>query len=58
MERMISKYIKKAQGAKMKTEPDNEKRRMVLSITLACIAFVYFVTMYYWDNLVIFQSAY
>lgn len=55
---MISKYIKKAQGAKMKTEPDNEKRRMVLRITLACIAFVYFVTMYYWDNLVIFQSAY
>ncbi len=42
----------------MKTEPDNEKRRMVLRITLACIAFVYFVTMYYWDNLVIFQSAY
>ena len=55
---MISKYIKKAQGAKMKTEPENEKRRMVLRITLACIAFVYFVTMYYWDNLVIFQSAY
>ncbi len=23
----------------MKTEPDNEKRRMVLRITLACIAF-------------------
>lgn len=44
MERMISKYIKKAQGAKMKTEPENEKRRMVLRITLACIAFVYFVT--------------
>ncbi len=36
----------------------DQKRLTVLSMILVCTAVVYFVTMYYWDNLVIFQSAY
>lgn len=37
---------------------EDEKRLAVLRMILAAAAFVYFVTMYYWDNLIIFQSAY